>query len=104
MLDDYVSVKIHGKILESVIELPRSALRDGNTVWVFNGKALEIRNVVLAWKQEDHVFVRSGLETGEKVIVSDLSTPIQGMHLMVSNPVNNVRQVARANVEEEIKQ
>lgn len=104
MLDDYVSVKIHGKTLVSVIELPRSALRDGNTVWVFNGKALEIRNVVLAWKQEDRVFVRSGLETGEKVIVSDLSTPVQGMRLMVSNPVNDVRQVARANVEEDLKQ
>ena len=83
MLDDYVSVKIEGRTLDSVIDLPRAALRDGDTVWVENNGTLDIRPVTLAMKQGDRVFVNSGLETGDRVVISDLSTPVKGMKIQV---------------------
>ncbi|OQY07717.1 MAG: hypothetical protein B6I22_02460 [Desulfobacteraceae bacterium 4572_123] len=81
MLDDYVSVEIKGREFVSVIDLPRLALRDQDTVWVFHNEALEIRKVTLAWKQGERVLVRSGLVSGETVVISDLATPVQGMGL-----------------------
>ncbi len=81
MLDDYVSVEIKGREFASVIDLPRLALRDQDTVWVFHNEALEIRKVTLAWKQGERVLVRSGLVSGETVVISDLATPVQGMGL-----------------------
>lgn len=83
MIDDYVFVEIAGRSLTNVIELPRSALQDGNTVWVFGDNRLDIRSVSLAWKNADTVFIQSGLSPGEQVVVSELSSPVQGMALKI---------------------
>ena len=85
MLDDYVSVEIQGRELPSVIALPRGALHDDNTVWIFRDGRLHIEKVTLAWKQTDRVLVRSGLAVGDQVIVSDLATPVEGMQLKILN-------------------
>jgi RND family efflux transporter MFP subunit len=83
MIDDYVFVDITGRTLSHVIELPRSVLQDGNTVWVCNNNSLDIRSVTLAWKNTDKVFIRSGLKGGEHVVVSELSSPVKGMALKI---------------------
>lgn len=82
VLGDYVSVEIQGRSLEAVVELPRTALHDGNTVWIYDNGTLEIRSVGLAWKQGDMVYVGDGLKSGEAVIVSDLPMPMEGMQLI----------------------
>ena len=81
MLDDYVSVSIQGRIIDHVIELPRSALRDDGSVWVLTGGKLEVRRVELAWKENDRVFVSAGLEPGESIVTSDLAVSAPGMKL-----------------------
>jgi hypothetical protein len=37
--------------------------------------------VTLAWKNTDNVYLQSGVDAGEAVVVSTLSTPVQGMPL-----------------------
>jgi RND family efflux transporter MFP subunit len=97
MIDDYVFVEIAGRPLTNVIELPRSALQDGNTVWVFDdNNSLDIRPVSLAWKNADTVFVQSGLSSGEQVVVSELSSPVQGMSLKIMNSEPAGREHAEA--------
>lgn len=83
MIDDYVFVEIDGRPLAGVIELPRAALQDGNTVWVCDDNTLDIRPVALAWKNNDAVFIQSGLRPGEQVVISELSSPVQGMSLKI---------------------
>mgnify|MGYP000327280425 CR=1 FL=1 len=84
MIDDYVNVDITGRQLEGVIELPRSVLQDGNTVWVNTDSTLDIRPVTLAWKSVDKVYLKSGVQPGEAVVMSALSTPVQGMALKIA--------------------
>jgi hypothetical protein len=84
MIDDYVNVDITGRQLEGVIELPRSVLQDGNTVWVNTDNTLDIRPVSLAWKSVDKVYLKSGVQPGEAVVMSALSTPVQGMALKIA--------------------
>jgi RND family efflux transporter MFP subunit len=84
VLGDYVSVEIEGRPMTSVLELPRSALRDGDTVWVYADGRLEIRSVNLAWKAGDRVLLNGGVAAGEHIIVSDLSFPVRGMKLTQS--------------------
>ncbi len=81
MIDDYVNVNIAGKPLKNVIKVPRTALREGENVWVFDSGKLDIRPVKTAWKQADSVFIASGLKSGDMVVMSDLATPVQGMLL-----------------------
>ena len=81
MLNDYVSVEITGRGIPSVVELSRDVLRDNQTVWVNNRGTLEIRKVDIVWKQGDRVFISKGLTPDEEVIVSNLSTVVEGMRV-----------------------
>ena len=82
ILGDYVSVEIQGVDISQAIELPRTALRDGGSVWVLNQDRLNIRKVNLAWKEKERVFVNEGLEPGDLVITSELNAAVEGMQLV----------------------
>jgi hypothetical protein len=41
--------------------------------------SLDIRKVTLAWKNTDNVYLQSGVGAGEAVVISTLSTLVQGM-------------------------
>lgn len=82
LLDAYVNVDIAGKPVQDVIALPRIALREGHQAWVMNdADALEIRELDIAWSGPETVLVRDGVADGERVVVSDLSAPVEGMKL-----------------------
>jgi hypothetical protein len=85
LLGAYVNVELEGGVLRNVIELPREALRDGNSVWVFGKDAtLQVRKVDIARRGRSNVLVRSGIEAGERVITSNLASPVAGMELRVA--------------------
>ncbi len=88
MIDDYVNVEITGRVMSDIIEIPRSALRDGDTVWVCRNDSLDIRPVTVVWKSSDKVFITSGVISGEDVVLSDLSAPVQGMALKINETMN----------------
>ena len=69
--------------MPNVVELPRSALRMDDTVWIAHNDSLDIRKVGLAWKGDDTVLVSSGIVEGDKIVLSDLSSSVQGMKLVV---------------------
>ena len=82
ILDSYVRVQIDGQALDGVVRVPRTALRDGRRVWVMTeDRTLDIRDVTIAWSGNDHVYVREGLADGDRLITSNLASPVQGMAL-----------------------
>lgn len=96
MINDYVTVEITGRELPEVFELPRSALQDGDTVWVCDNDTLDIRKVTIAWKSTKKIYVQTGLVPGDRVVVSDLSTPVQGMPLMIVKTEPDVDEASSA--------
>jgi RND family efflux transporter MFP subunit len=81
-LGAYVRVEIEGQEIERAYELPRSAIREGDRVWVANGEdRLEIRPVQIAWRGAKLALIRDGLEDGERVVTSPIPIPIEGMRL-----------------------
>ena len=66
------------------MQIPREALRDGNTVWVLEDGALSIRQAEVLAEEEGRVFLTSGVQPGEAVIVSSLSVVTQGMRVRVA--------------------
>jgi RND family efflux transporter MFP subunit len=82
LLGAYVSVEITGRELEDVYIIPRTALREGETVWVMNDEdRLEIREVSVAWERGDIVEIETGLEAGERVVTTRIPIPIPDMLL-----------------------
>jgi RND family efflux transporter MFP subunit len=85
LLDAYVRVAIEGRNLEGVVDVDRRLLRDGDRVWVMNEQSrLEIRPVEIAFRERDRVFVSSGIEDGERLVASDLSSVVEGMPLRLA--------------------
>jgi RND family efflux transporter MFP subunit len=82
LIGSYVNVEIEGREIDSVIELPRDAVRGGDEVFVVTAEdTLDIRQVSVVWRRPDTVLVGAGLEPGDKVVVSPLSAPVKGMKL-----------------------
>ncbi|HKL00761.1 MAG TPA: efflux RND transporter periplasmic adaptor subunit [Desulfotignum sp.] len=83
LLNTYVQVAVHGKKISDVIALPRPMVRNQNQVWVAAEGHLDIRTLEIVWRDSDHVFVTKGISTGDAVILSDMSSPVEGMALRV---------------------
>jgi len=81
MPNTFVDVRIFGSTLDDVVPLPRHALRDGERVWVFDDGSLRILDVDVARADRERVYVSSGLEEGDEVIVSALDAVTDGMKI-----------------------
>lgn len=82
LLGSYVEVEIAATRLENIIEVPRSAVHEGNIVYVLSPEnTLIVRNVEVAWGRRNSVLVSSGLSPGDLVIRSRVGTPVPGMLL-----------------------
>lgn len=82
LIGSFVSVAIEGRVLENVVPLDRTLLRDGDRVWVLGEDgALDVRSVTVAFRGPERVLISEGLESGERVVVTDLSAAVDGMPL-----------------------
>ncbi len=78
----FVSVNIEGRLLENIIPIPRSTLRENATLWIATADStLEIRTVEIARMNQTEAFVSAGLEDGDQLIMTPLSTASPGMRL-----------------------
>ncbi|MFC1830870.1 efflux RND transporter periplasmic adaptor subunit [Thermodesulfobacteriota bacterium] len=76
----YVRVEIDGKTLEDVYPLNRANLRDNNTIWLLSSDStLEIRSVEPVFKGPSAVLLKDEVVPGEKLIISNIATPVAGM-------------------------
>jgi RND family efflux transporter MFP subunit len=81
----FVNAEIEGLTVDDIVVLPRSALREGNRVLIVDGEnRLRFRNIEPLRLYHDDVLIKAGLEPGERVCLSPLQTPIDGMTV---NPV-----------------
>ena len=70
--------------MNNVVPVPRSALREGDKVWIC-GKdgTLDVRTVAVAWSEDEVVYVASGIEPGELVVTTDVAGAVHGMALRI---------------------
>ncbi len=82
LLNAFVHAEIQGDQVPDAVLLTRSLLRQGDTVWLMDAKDnLEIRPVKVLYRGEHEVVVSEGLSGGERVVSSNLRTPVPGMAL-----------------------
>ena len=86
LLGDYLRVEIQGHEIKDVYRIPRTALRDNSKIWVAaHDGTLHIREVHTVWRDIDTVLIRDGLRPGDRLIISDLQSPVEGMRIRLSN-------------------
>lgn len=78
----FVEVSIEGEELSDVIAVPRGAMHDDDTVWVVDDESrLRIREVEILRRERDEVFIGSGLDATEKIVLTNLTGAAEGMLL-----------------------
>jgi len=87
MLGAYVRVEIEAGKAEEVFLLPRTAIREGDQVWIAGEEdRLEVRPVEVLWRSKDTVLIRNGLREGDRVVRNSIPLPIPNMKLRVESP------------------
>ncbi len=81
MIGTFVEVDIQANKLDNVVRLSRDYIRSNETVWVMKEGKLEIREVDIVLTDNDYAYIRKGLEKGEQIVITDLSTVSNGIGL-----------------------
>ncbi|NIQ96816.1 MAG: efflux RND transporter periplasmic adaptor subunit [Desulfuromonadales bacterium] len=81
----FVDLILHGSTIENVVRIPRRALREKKTVWVVDEAGeLDIRTVEIARRERDDLLISAGLESGDRVVLTNLSGAADGMKLRIA--------------------
>ncbi len=84
----FVRAEIEGIRADNVISLPRSVLRQDNTVLVANDqRKLEIRPVEVLRAEPEIVYLTSGIRDGERVITTAMDAPLPNTQLAISGEI-----------------
>lgn len=80
----FVDVRLAGKRLTNIVEMPRRGLLDGHFVIIVGeNDQIQFRDVRLLRAEEKTVLIAEGLEAGERVVLTRLSSPVNGMKVTV---------------------
>ncbi|MEK9776394.1 MAG: efflux RND transporter periplasmic adaptor subunit [Quisquiliibacterium sp.] len=84
----YASVRITGREQGSYALIPRTALRDGPSVWLLGaGDRVSIRPVKVLLERDDSVAITAdSLSNGDRIVVSDLAAVTEGLEVRVVQP------------------
>ena len=82
----FVNARLDGKTLDNVVEIPRRALLDGQRVIVVDdSEKIHFRDVRVLRSDAKTVLIGEGLEAGERLVLTRLSSPVIGMEVMVES-------------------
>ena len=82
LIGQYVRVDVKGLGLEQVYPIPRSALHENRFIWIASPEnTLDIREIDVRWRAEKTILISGDLSNGDRLITTELSTPMQGLTL-----------------------
>ena len=84
LLQSFIRAEITGKRIENVFKVPAGALKEKqNLLTVTSDSRLHIQPVAVVWQGPDFAFIGQGLEPGQRIVVSKIAAPIEGMRLEI---------------------
>lgn len=85
ILGSFVEARIEAEELPDVVRLDRDYLRKDDTVWVMEDGKLRIRRADVVFRDERYAYVAGGLEDGDRVVTTNLSTVVDGAALRLGD-------------------
>ena len=92
IIGTFVEVLVEGNEIQDVVRLNRDHLRENNQVWVMQEGKLSIREVDVLLTDNQYVYISKGLEAGEKVVTTNLSTVAEGIALRTESDSTDQRR------------
>jgi multidrug efflux pump subunit AcrA (membrane-fusion protein) len=86
----FVGAEIVGRWVSNVVVLPRAVMRPGERFLIVDEQdRLRFREVEILRFEDDRVLVTAGMEAGDRVCVSALEAPVDGMKVRVARTENS---------------
>ncbi|MBN1379149.1 MAG: efflux RND transporter periplasmic adaptor subunit [Gammaproteobacteria bacterium] len=100
LLGDYVSVILSGRMLSGVYRVPHHFVRNGNIVWTARDQKMAFVPITILHKDRDYVYFNAELQQNERVIISNIATPVDGMPIQVSGsqPTAEVKEISQQGI------
>lgn len=85
-IGSFVNATLEGIVAHNVVTLPHSAVRNGNQIMIMDeDNRLRVRPVNVLRTDTDYVYINRGIEAGERIIVSPVPVPIDGMRVSTAD-------------------
>jgi multidrug efflux pump subunit AcrA (membrane-fusion protein) len=86
----FVAATIEGMSVRDVLRIPRSALRgNGQIIIVDDDNLVQIRNVEILRADADYAYLLGGAIEGERLCLTAIESPINGMRVRTGNEVED---------------
>lgn len=99
----FCRVELQGLVQPQKVVVPRSAVYNNTVFVVDHDRRLQKKQVIVDFLQSDSAVIRSGLSTGEMVVVSDPSPAITGMKISPVVDEDFYQQTAASDKEREVR-
>lgn len=78
----FVNANIRGSDIDNIFMLPRASIRGADKVYLLNtDNTLSTTTVDILHSDSRYIYVRGGLENGQRLITTNVQTPVNGMKL-----------------------
>ncbi|WNC73007.1 efflux RND transporter periplasmic adaptor subunit [Thalassotalea psychrophila] len=96
----FVNANIQGKTAKDIVVLPRETLHGANTVYLAKAdNTLSLHNVNIVRTDAENVYVENNFSTTDRVILTGLRTPVEGMPIRVAEDLSGNEQSVSTNIE-----
>ena len=90
----FVVANVSGRSEDAMVVVPRSAVRGANTVVLLDDENLvRLRDVVIMRSDDNFAYVSSGLSAGERLVITTLENPVNGMPLRTTDDPEPTEQI-----------
>ena len=79
LMGSYADVMIDAQQVDTFIEIPRLAVREGSMVWVVRDDRLHFRPIQILTQRGESAIVTAGLSSGDQLVVSTPAVVTDGM-------------------------
>ena len=81
----YVETDLPARAIPTSVKLPIEYLRKRDTVWIMRDGKLDIRQVVVSYRDENYAYITKGIDANESIITTDISTVRQGARVQLKS-------------------
>jgi RND family efflux transporter MFP subunit len=80
----FVQAQVQGKELQNLFVLPQNAINASQQALVVDAdQRLRIRHLEVLRNEPDRILVKSGLSAGDRIVISGIQVPVEGMKVRV---------------------
>jgi RND family efflux transporter MFP subunit len=91
----FVQAEIEGKAMQGVFVLPQLAMNAAQQVMLVDaGQKLRLRHLDVLRNEPDRILVKEGLNAGDRIVISGIDVPVEGMAVRIDGHSNNARSMA----------